>query len=114
MGARFRFATEPVEVARNIYTSGEIPLIINYEGVDPVFYVKKANDYQNDPLLDDLALVVKTEKGLVVLLGCGHRGGINTIKHARNITGEDRVYAVVGAPTWFRLSMNVWIKRSGT
>ncbi|MFO8193053.1 MAG: hypothetical protein R6U08_09915 [Bacillota bacterium] len=46
-------------------------------------------------MLDDLALVVKTEKSLVVLLGCGHRGLINTIRQAQKITGEERVHTVV-------------------
>ncbi|OPL11460.1 MAG: hypothetical protein AVO34_08585 [Firmicutes bacterium ML8_F2] len=96
LGARFKMITEPAEVAENVFTSGEIPLVTDYEGVGSIFYVKEGGEFRNDPLLDDLALFVKTDRGLVVLLGCGHRGMINTIEHARNITGEERVYAVVG------------------
>ena len=36
------------------------------------------------------------DKGLVVITGCGHAGLINTVRHARKITGVDRVHAVIG------------------
>ena len=49
-----------------------------------------------DPFGDDLSLAVKTDKGLVVLLGCAHRGPINTIRRLQQITGEERIYGVVG------------------
>jgi len=51
-----------------------------------------------DPfLLDDRALVAHVRgKGLVVITGCSHAGVINTVQHARELTGVDRVYAVVG------------------
>ena len=51
---------------------------------------------QHDTFADDLALIVKMEKGLVIILGCAHRGMINTLRHARNLTGDERVYAVIG------------------
>jgi 7,8-dihydropterin-6-yl-methyl-4-(beta-D-ribofuranosyl)aminobenzene 5'-phosphate synthase len=38
----------------------------------------------------------KTDFGLVVILGCGHRDMINTIRHARKLTGKEKVYAVIG------------------
>jgi 7,8-dihydropterin-6-yl-methyl-4-(beta-D-ribofuranosyl)aminobenzene 5'-phosphate synthase len=35
-------------------------------------------------------------KGLVILTGCGHAGVINTIRHARRLTGIEPVHAVIG------------------
>jgi 7,8-dihydropterin-6-yl-methyl-4-(beta-D-ribofuranosyl)aminobenzene 5'-phosphate synthase len=32
----------------------------------------------------------------VIITGCGHRGLENTIRHCRNITREENVYAVIG------------------
>jgi 7,8-dihydropterin-6-yl-methyl-4-(beta-D-ribofuranosyl)aminobenzene 5'-phosphate synthase len=32
----------------------------------------------------------------VVLSGCAHAGIINTVDHAKNLTGESNVYAVMG------------------
>ena len=42
------------------------------------------------------ALIVNTESGLVVILGCAHRGIINTLYHARHLTGKEMIYMVVG------------------
>ena len=49
-----------------------------------------------DSLADDQSLVMKTARGLVLLLGCCHAGLINTIEHARRKTGLSEVYAVIG------------------
>jgi 7,8-dihydropterin-6-yl-methyl-4-(beta-D-ribofuranosyl)aminobenzene 5'-phosphate synthase len=35
-------------------------------------------------------------KGLVVLTGCGHAGAINTIKQAQELTGVQKIHAVIG------------------
>ena len=51
-----------------------------------------------DPLVkDDQTIVVNVRnKGLVVITGCGHAGIINTVNYAKQVTGIDKVYAVVG------------------
>ena len=35
-------------------------------------------------------------EGLVIITGCGHAGIINTINYAKQVTGIEKVYAVVG------------------
>ena len=42
-----------------------------------------------------IAFVVRG-KGLVVLSGCAHAGIINTVRRAREMTGVDRIYAIIG------------------
>jgi 7,8-dihydropterin-6-yl-methyl-4-(beta-D-ribofuranosyl)aminobenzene 5'-phosphate synthase len=49
-----------------------------------------------DPLEDDLALWLRTPRGLVVILGCGHAGLINTLTCARRLSGGERLHAVLG------------------
>jgi 7,8-dihydropterin-6-yl-methyl-4-(beta-D-ribofuranosyl)aminobenzene 5'-phosphate synthase len=36
------------------------------------------------------------DRGLVVISSCGHAGIINTLRRAQEITGVDRIYALVG------------------
>ena len=50
-----------------------------------------------DPFHDDsgIAFNIK-EKGLVVISGCAHAGIVNTVKHAQNVTGITKVWAVMG------------------
>jgi len=95
-GASFKLTNEPVWISENIVTSGEIPMITEYETIDPILYIKEKDEFKPDPLWDDQALFIKSEKGLVVILGCAHRGIINTIKHAQKLTGVESVYAVIG------------------
>jgi len=96
MGARFELTREPVWVSENMVTTGEIPMITDYEAVDAGMRVREGDVFPQDELLDDLGLGIRTEQGLVVVLGCGHRGMINTIEHLKGITGEQRVYGVIG------------------
>ena len=49
-----------------------------------------------DKLMDDQALIVKTEQGLAIILGCAHRGMINTLYHAQQLTGTDTIHTVIG------------------
>lgn len=95
-GASFTLSKEPVPIGDAIVTTGEIAQTTDFEGIEPIFYVKEKGLLRHDPIPDDLALIVRTQEGLVIVLGCAHRGMINTIRHARMITGEQRVHTVVG------------------
>ena len=41
-------------------------------------------------------MVLKTSKGLVIVLGCAHAGMVNILNHAIDRTGENHIYAVLG------------------
>ena len=55
-------------------------------------------------MADDLALVIDAEFGLVVILGCAHRGIVNTLRHAQSLTGKELVYAAIGGTHLLRVS----------
>ncbi len=96
LGARFNLTREPYKITGDIMTTGEVPMITGFEQIDEGLYVREESGWQPDKLLDDQALIIKTEGGLVVILGCAHRGMINTIYHARKLTGEEKIRAVIG------------------
>ena len=96
LGASFNLTREPVWLGENIVTSGEIPMITEYERIDPILYVKEKGEFEPDPLWDDQAIFLKSAKGLIIILGCAHRGVINTIRHAQKLTGIEPVHAVIG------------------
>lgn len=59
--------------------------------------VQKTNEgYVIDSVMDDQSLIIKTEKGLFVLLGCAHAGIINILNYAVNKTGENRIHTIIG------------------
>ena len=96
LGATFTLRKDPVWISDDIVTTGEIPMTTEYEEIDPNLYVKEDDQWLPDPLLDDRALIVVTDEGLVVILGCAHRGAINTIRHAQQITGVEQIHTVIG------------------
>lgn len=96
LGASFTLSREPVWLAEDIVTTGEVPMVTEYEQIDSYLCVKSEDEFVPDGFPDDLALIVKTELGLVVVLGCAHRGMVNTLYHARRLTGEERIHTVVG------------------
>ena len=97
MGAKFNLTSKPVNITKNIVTTGEVPMVTEYEQVDDGLFVKDSElGLRPDMVLDDQALIITTEAGLVVIPGCAHRGIINTLYHARELTGEDRIQAVIG------------------
>ena len=104
LGASFNLTGEPVWLSENIVTTGEIPMVTSYEEIEPDLYVREKDTFYPDPLGDDLALIVKTELGLVVVLGCAHRGIINTLRRAQELTGVELIHTVVGGTHLIRAS----------
>ena len=96
LGASFTLSRDPVWITDDIVTTGEIPMVTEYEQIDSRLYVEVGGELVPDQLLDDRALIIKTELGLVVVLGCAHRGMVNTLYHAREITGIELIHTVVG------------------
>jgi 7,8-dihydropterin-6-yl-methyl-4-(beta-D-ribofuranosyl)aminobenzene 5'-phosphate synthase len=94
--ARFNLSKDPVRISENIYTTGEVQRQTDFETIEPYFYKKEQDTLVPDDFPDDRSLVFKTAKGLVIVSGCSHRGIINMILHAREITGEKKVHAVIG------------------
>lgn len=82
-----------------VLITGEIDRTTEFEhGMPPPHQAWTGSGWVHDPLvLDDQALVVNVRgRGLVVLTGCGHAGAINIVRHARRLTGVDRLHALVG------------------
>jgi 7,8-dihydropterin-6-yl-methyl-4-(beta-D-ribofuranosyl)aminobenzene 5'-phosphate synthase len=96
LGARFRLTAEPVAISDSIMTSGEIPLVTDYEETEPDLEVKDVGGFKPDRFRDDQALIIKTPPGLVVILGCAHRGIINTLYHAQKLSGVKKIDTVLG------------------
>jgi 7,8-dihydropterin-6-yl-methyl-4-(beta-D-ribofuranosyl)aminobenzene 5'-phosphate synthase len=83
---------------RSLLVTGEVDRTSGFEPGFPPQQALKDGSWQPDPLvLDDQALVANVrDRGLVVLTGCGHAGIVNISRFARKLTGESRVYAVIG------------------
>lgn len=97
LGARFTLTQEPVQLTNNVMTTGEIPIVTDFEKVGEDYLLAKVGDeFVLDNFPDDRAVIIKTEAGLVVVLGCAHRCLINTLYHAQKLTGIQQIYMVIG------------------
>ena len=95
-GANFILSARSIKLTKNIYTTGQIPGVTSFEKVDGSFMKMKDNEYKKDEILDDLSLVIERDEGTILILGCTHRGIINTLKHVADMTGRDKFLLVIG------------------
>ena len=97
LGAKFRLSKKPVKITADIMTTGEVPMVTDFEPMPADrFYVKENQKWHADELNDDLALIINTKPGLIVVLGCSHHGMINTLYHAQKLTGRNTIRMVIG------------------
>ncbi|MDD2583095.1 MAG: MBL fold metallo-hydrolase, partial [Desulfuromonadaceae bacterium] len=91
----FDLAQEFRTIAPGIYLTGEVPRATAFETGDRGLYCD-CTGRETDTIPDDQSLLLDTEKGLVLILGCCHAGVINTIEHVAGMTGRRDIYAVIG------------------
>ncbi len=95
-GAKFEWVREFSEIAPNVFVTGEVPRKTLFELGSPKLVVSRDGGWAQYPFLDDFSMILKTSRGLVVVLGCAHAGIVNILNHAIERTGEKRIYAVLG------------------
>ena len=85
-------------VGEHALVTGQIARTTSFEKGTPTQVAWIDGKWQPDPWIhDDQAVILNVRaKGLVVLTGCGHAGVVNTLKHARDMTGVNDIYAVIG------------------
>ena len=96
VGARFCWHKEPLQISSNLWLSGEVPRQTIYEKGDERLVQFQAEGLIKDPFRDDLSLFYTTEKGIIVILGCAHSGLVNIIEHAKQVTGQSNIRAIIG------------------
>jgi 7,8-dihydropterin-6-yl-methyl-4-(beta-D-ribofuranosyl)aminobenzene 5'-phosphate synthase len=97
--ARIVTTTQPFLLADDtVCVTGEIPRRTAFEKGFLKHQAFVNGSWKSDPVIrDDRAIAIDVKgKGLIVLSGCAHAGIINTVTYAQQITGEKKVYAVLG------------------
>ena len=96
LGANFVLNADFTEVEKKISLTGEVPRKTSFEKPDPRLFSEIEGKTTQDIFLDDQSLILDTEKGLILILGCAHSGMINIIQHVINKTGKEKFYAILG------------------
>jgi 7,8-dihydropterin-6-yl-methyl-4-(beta-D-ribofuranosyl)aminobenzene 5'-phosphate synthase len=95
-GARFELTEMPTWLSADIVASGEEPMTTDFEATADTLHIRTPDGFAPDPVIDDQSLYIRTDLGLVVVLGCAHRGMVNIIRHGCRLTATEKVYMVVG------------------
>lgn len=94
-GAVFDLSPAFREIETGMFLSGEVPRRTSFEQGDRGLF-RDGREGEPDDTPDDQSLLLETEKGLVIILGCCHSGLINTLEHTAETMGRRDVYAVLG------------------
>jgi 7,8-dihydropterin-6-yl-methyl-4-(beta-D-ribofuranosyl)aminobenzene 5'-phosphate synthase len=92
---KLKLISKTIEIEPNIFIFAEISFFNDFEELDPSFFIEKNDNFLQDNFEDELVLVIKTQEGLVILSGCGHKGIVNTVSSVAKYFNEN-VYAVIG------------------
>jgi len=96
LGANFILHKDFTEVEKGVFLTGEVPRKTSFEKPDPVLLAEIDGKINQDIFSDDQSLILDTEKGLILVLGCAHSGMINIINYVIDKTGKENFYAVLG------------------
>jgi 7,8-dihydropterin-6-yl-methyl-4-(beta-D-ribofuranosyl)aminobenzene 5'-phosphate synthase len=95
-GGQFVELDQPREMFPGVWLTGPVPRVHPERNWSGTGQVQTDMGAVEDNLPEDQALVFDTDRGLVVLFGCGHAGVVNTLTHARRTVRDAPVYAVLG------------------
>jgi 7,8-dihydropterin-6-yl-methyl-4-(beta-D-ribofuranosyl)aminobenzene 5'-phosphate synthase len=97
-GVRLRESKEPLLLlGGDVLYLGEICRQTEFEkGMPHAFFADKGIETW-DPIEEDTGIAINLKgKGLVILTGCAHSGIVNTVNHARTVTGVNPVHVIMG------------------
>ncbi|MCH9684180.1 MAG: MBL fold metallo-hydrolase [Deltaproteobacteria bacterium] len=95
-GGTFVVHDAPGQIAPGVWVTGPIQRLHPERNWSGSRRIPGADGWVEDTLPESQALIVDTERGLVVLSGCGHAGIVNTVTHARASIRTAPIHAAVG------------------
>jgi 7,8-dihydropterin-6-yl-methyl-4-(beta-D-ribofuranosyl)aminobenzene 5'-phosphate synthase len=94
-GRHVIWTVTPAQLFSGMAVTGQVPRINNFEDVGGVFFLDE-NCQKADELLDDQTLFIESAMGLIVVFGCAHSGVVNALDYISKLTGQNKIYAVIG------------------
>ena len=95
-GGTFIVHDKPGEIVPGVWITGPVPRPNPEKNWQAGVEMNIDGKWMEDTLPEDESLLFQTDKGLVLLSGCGHAGVVNTIEYARKMLGPQNVFAAVG------------------
>jgi 7,8-dihydropterin-6-yl-methyl-4-(beta-D-ribofuranosyl)aminobenzene 5'-phosphate synthase len=95
-GADFNFIKGFVKITDSISALSDVKRPPDWKTWDTRLKQKIDDVITDDPFTDDLSLLISTESGPVVLLGCAHAGIVEILNDLSGKTGNKEFHAVIG------------------
>jgi 7,8-dihydropterin-6-yl-methyl-4-(beta-D-ribofuranosyl)aminobenzene 5'-phosphate synthase len=97
LGGTFVVVERATELFPGAWLTGPVPRVHPEKNWSLKRTIRHADGRQvEDNIPEDMSLVLDTDKGLVVVSGCGHAGIVNTLEYARKQIRETPVHAALG------------------
>lgn len=98
---------EPKKISKHITFLGEIPQINDFENRKCIGKQVVGETSIDDYVIDDTALVYKSENGIYIITGCSHSGICNIAEYAKEVCKDNRVLGIIGGFHLFELTEQV-------
>jgi 7,8-dihydropterin-6-yl-methyl-4-(beta-D-ribofuranosyl)aminobenzene 5'-phosphate synthase len=97
-GSSINIVSEPTVIAGGAMLTGFVPQVTSYEHIPPTLQkVLPDGTVTQDDFREELSIVFNVRgQGLVVITSCAHRGVINILKYAQQITSVSTIAAQIG------------------
>jgi 7,8-dihydropterin-6-yl-methyl-4-(beta-D-ribofuranosyl)aminobenzene 5'-phosphate synthase len=97
LGGSFVVIDRPTELFPGAWLTGPVPRTHPEKNWTVNRKIRQQNGLLvEDTLPEDMSMVLDTDKGLVLISGCGHAGIINTLEYAREKVRETQIHAALG------------------
>jgi 7,8-dihydropterin-6-yl-methyl-4-(beta-D-ribofuranosyl)aminobenzene 5'-phosphate synthase len=94
----------PAQLYGGVWLTGPVPRRYPERNWSETGRVRTPAGLVEDTIPEDMSLVCDTDRGLVVLTGCGHAGVVNIVEYSREIVRPVRVHALIGGIHLFSAS----------
>ncbi len=93
----FKTYVNPSQVLPGLWTTGQIPRKYdekNWSSLGKI--IDKSGKESEDTIPEDQSLFFDTDKGIVLISGCGHAGLANTLDYIKEIIPDRPIYKIIG------------------
>ena len=87
---------EPYQLTQNLTFLGEIPRFNDFEGREPMEKVLRNDQWTDDYVVEDSALVYKSNSGLSIITGCSHSGICNIVEYSQKLFKTTKTESIIG------------------
>ncbi len=84
-----------LHITENLVVFSNFNINPEFENTIERMYLKKDGEYKKDQFLDEISLGIKSDQGIIVLVGCSHVGVVNILDTIKDRTGEN-IHSLIG------------------